>query len=95
MDIRVETPAISGGAQAFTTVANELLDQLTRVGNEINNLSGAWSGPAASQFEALMGEWTRDAHSITHVLNEVVQRLNQAHTGYEEVENSIQKSFNM
>ncbi len=93
MDIKVSTPAISGGAQAFSAVANELLDQIGRVGREIESLRGEWSGPAALQFDSLMGEWNRDAQDITNVLNQVVDRLNKAHAGYEEVESSIRNSF--
>ena len=93
MDIKVSTPAISGGAQAFSSVANELLDQVSRVGREIESLRGEWTGPAALQFDSLMAQWNHDAQDITHVLNEVVQRLNQAHAGYEDVETSIQRSF--
>ncbi len=93
MDLQVSTPAISGGAQRFRTVADELLNQINVVGREIESLRGEWKGPAALQFDGLMGQWNSDAQNITQVLNEVVQRLNQANTSYEEVEGSIAKSF--
>ena len=93
MDFSVSTPAISGGAQRFRTVADELLNQISIVGREIEGLRGEWKGPAALQFDGLMGQWNHDAQNITQVLDQVVQRLNQASTSYEEVESSISKSF--
>ena len=75
------------------TVADELLNQISVVGREIEGLRGEWTGMAASQFDGLMGQWNSDAQNITQLLEEVVQRLNQASTSYEEVESSITKTF--
>ena len=94
MDLRVSTPAVSAGAQRFTTVADELLNQITIVGREISSLRGEWSGPAAVQFDSLMAQWNNDANNMTHVLNEIVMRLNTAAHSYEDVENAIKNSFN-
>ena len=93
MQFSVNTPAISGGAQRFRTVADELLNQISVVGREIEGLRGEWRGQAALQFDGLMAHWTSDAQNITQLLDEVVQRLNQANTSYEEVEAAVAKSF--
>ena len=93
MDFSVSTPAISGGAQRFRTVADEFLNQINVVSREIEGLRGEWKGPAALQFDGLMAQWSQDAQNMTQVLDQVVQRLNQANASYEEVEGSIAKSF--
>ena len=50
------------------------LNQISIVGREIEGLRGEWKGPAALQFDGLMGQWNHDAQNITQVLDQVVQK---------------------
>ncbi len=92
-DITADTAAIHQAAAQFSSQAVQLADLIQQVGKDINNLQGLWKGPAAAQFESLMGQWHTDVNGIQQVLEQVSTKVQQAGTGYEDLEGQIQRGF--
>jgi WXG100 family type VII secretion target len=80
-------------ASQFNSKAAELEQMLQQVQSQIQSLASTWQGQAASQFAALMGQWTTDVNGIRTILGEISQHLNQAASVYQETDLSISRGF--
>jgi WXG100 family type VII secretion target len=94
-NIKADTAAIHQAGSQFSSQAAQLAELIQQVGRDISNLQPLWEGPAASQFEALMMQWRTDVNGIQQVLEQVSAKVQQAGTGYEDLEGQIRQGFQL
>lgn len=92
-NIGVDTEAVAAAATQFNAQATQLEDLIGAVSKSLGELEPLWTGPAASQFVTLMGQWNADVMNIQQVLTQVSNRVAQAGVGYSDLDQSIQRSF--
>lgn len=92
-NIGVDTEAVAAAAAQFNTQSVQLEELIGAVSKSLSALEPLWTGPAASQFVTLMGQWNSDVTNIQQVLTQVSTRVAQAGTGYTDLDQSIQRSF--
>jgi WXG100 family type VII secretion target len=92
-NIGVDTEAVAAAAREFNTQATQLEELIGAVSKSLTALEPLWTGPAASQFVTLMGQWNSDVTNIQQVLTQVSNRVAQAGIGYTDLDQSIQRSF--
>jgi 6 kDa early secretory antigenic target len=92
-NIGVDTEAVAAAASQFNGQASQLEELIGAVSKSLSALEPLWTGPAASQFVTLMGQWNGDVTNIQQVLTQVSQRVAQAGVGYSDLDQSIARGF--
>ncbi len=91
--ITVTPEELQAAASQFNARASELEQMLQSIQSQIESLRSTWQGQAASQFDALMSQWTTDVHGINQVLGEVSQHLTTAASSYSDTDSAIARGF--
>lgn len=91
--IMVTPEELQAASSQFNSRAAELEQMLQSVQSQIESLRSTWQGQAATNFDALMAQWTQDVQGINQVLSEVSQHLSQASASYSETDTNIARGF--
>ena len=60
---------------------------------DLGALQGAWTGPAATAFQSLLGEWTTTQRQVEQMLASIAEALGSAGTHYAEIEQANARLF--
>lgn len=80
-------------ASSLDSQAQELVQMLSKIKSQIDSLSPMWQGQAATNFNALMAQWSNDVQNIETVLSTVSNNLQKAAQSYEDIDMSISRGF--
>jgi WXG100 family type VII secretion target len=92
-NFKVDTGSLQSSAGRVGTQANDILDRINSVKNEVAQARSFWQGRANNQFDELMQRWNTNATKIQKDLEDTVAALNQAATEYAATEGQNASRF--
>lgn len=82
----VDVPALDAASNAIATTIDSLHSEMARLSAQLRTLDGAWSGPAATAFSAVVDEWSRASVRVTEALGSIGNALTAIHAHYLDTE---------
>lgn len=73
--ISAEAGALVAGAQAAVEAKQEIVQRVNAVQAASGATRGAWSGPAAQRYYALIDNWEMEAKKIANILDQLEDSL--------------------
>lgn len=84
--LMVNSGAAFNTGQAVLGQAVELREELDRLGHEWEDLSGSWSGKAASAYTPAWQDWHEGAVKLLNTLSDLSEKLCRAAADYEQTD---------
>lgn len=82
--LQVDTDHVFATSHAVSNDAEELRDELSRIQQDWQTLSGGWSGAAATAYAGIWEEWYRGAVTLVDVLADTSEKLGRAAVAYDD-----------
>lgn len=83
---QVDSEAVIGAHGAIQNTIGRLQAEVGNLHGQLANLEGSWSGPAASAFQAVVGEWKATEQRVEQNLAGINQALGRAGQQYADIE---------
>lgn len=90
---QVDSEAVLGATSAATATIGRIQAEVGSLHGQLTNLQGSWTGPAATAFQTLVGEWKGMEQRVEEVLGAMSHALGQAGQQYAEIEASNARLF--
>jgi WXG100 family type VII secretion target len=90
---QVDSEAVLGATGAIRASIGRIQGEVGSLHGQLANLDGAWSGPAATAFHALIAEWKATQQRVEENLAAISQALTVAGQQYAEIETSNARLF--
>ncbi|MBO1580138.1 WXG100 family type VII secretion target [Bacillus sp. XF8] len=88
MEIKITPEELDRIAGNFTNAAGEAQQQINRLGNDIDNLNGQWSGSTQAKFNANFNEAKQEMSKYIPILQNISAELKKIATNFRNVDNS-------
>ena len=90
---QVDTDRIQAAAGDIARISGEIEGQVTAMMARLTALQDAWKGPAATQFQGVVGQWQGTQRQVRASLDAIGQVLAAAGARYAETEASAMRMF--
>jgi WXG100 family type VII secretion target len=84
---------MQAAAQHVATVNENVQAQLSRLYNQLEPLSRAWQGQAATAFQILMQRWHADARKLSEALTSIGERIRESGVTYAQTDEAEHQSY--
>jgi len=94
---RVDQATLHTAANDVRSTRTEVDGQLKSLQGNVEELSAAWKGQAATGFASLMNRWTQDVAKLLHAMDDIADLLDKSgnvHQSNDEQQNSMFNQFN-
>ncbi len=90
---QVDSDAVLSATAATRGSISRLQAEAAGLQSNLSGLQGAWSGAAATAFQALLGEWAAAYQRVEQTLTAMNEALSHVGQGYAEVEQQAARMF--
>lgn len=90
---QVDPQRISAASSEIARISGEIDAQVTAMMGRLQGLQDAWTGGAASQFQALLAQWHTTQRQVRSALDSISTVLGAAGAQYAETEAQTLRMF--
>jgi len=89
----VDSAAVTAAAGAVQTRAASIRSEVAAMQRQLTALQDSWRGSAATQFAAVLHEWTTASTRLDHALGQISHAMSTAGHTYAEAETQAARLF--
>ncbi len=93
MAFTVDTERIHAASSDMTTIAGEIESSVGAMHSRLTSLEGAWTGTAATEFQAVVAEWAALQQRLRGDLAQIAELTARAGSTYQSTEDGVRGMF--